>query len=170
MGARVYGQSRGYTTIVPPAPGHTPGRNRPDIRGALGKSVEASPRFTVLYDGTVGLQGLPSVLQPNEAWVDCQTLFEASMQQGITLVYSGAGTCDVFGCQLPRHLVADLESNVSSVAASAYAVAGPVWQAIATLSPGVPLSVTAAKPGIIYTILKFEFSNADAGSVDIMAK
>ena len=170
MGARVYGQSRGYTNIVPPTPGHTPGRTRPDIRGALGKSIEATPRFTILYDGTSGMQGLPSVLGPNEAWIDCQSLYEAEMQQGITLVYEGPGTCDVYGCQLPRHLVADLESSVSSVSASAYAVAGPAWQTIASLAPNVPLSLTAAKPGIIYTILKFEFSASDPGAVYAMAK
>lgn len=111
------------------------------------------PRFTLLFDGTAGQQGLASALPANMAWLDPTTLVRLSMTQlSLTAVYNGAGTCKVYGAMLPSEYSVRVEN---SDGAALVTEASSKFQLITTLNPNVAANLITN--GIAYTLYQFEF-------------
>lgn len=164
MGVRIIGEASHYAQAVPTWSGAALCGIRPGRYGGGSQGRRASvPRFTVLFDGTAGKEGLAAALPANEAWLDPTVMVHpGETQVAINAMYTGAGSCKVYGAMLPADYA---QKVVGSEGAALVTEATGKWEEIATLLPNVAANLFGTD-GINYTLYRFEFlTSSQAGSV-----
>lgn len=173
MGVRVISSARNFAPMqatLRGGPGSgSLGAPRGLPPGRLHERRHSTPRMTLLFDGTAGKQGLSQALPANEAWLDPMSMLKfGQTQYSMTASYGGAGTCKVYGAQLP----ADYSVKVEDVDQGPGLVlqAAAVWELITELAPNVAANLFDASKAHVYTLYRFEFlSNTTPGNVVVTA-
>jgi hypothetical protein len=162
MGVRVISEAGHYAPAVPTYIGPFGARGRQG--GTLQGRRSSVPRFTILFDGTAGKEGLAAALPANETWVDPTVLVHpGETQMGLHAMYAGPGTCKIYGAMLPS----DYAQKVSGADGAALVTeASTKWETVVTLNPNVAQNLLSSKSA--YTLYRIEFlTNVQAGSLTL---
>lgn len=131
--------------------------------GSAGRStdpISGNYMMQVIYDGTVGKEGLPAALGANETWIDGSGLYRVGSNFGPTFQNVGPTVCVIHGCQAPR----DYAYNVTAERVTELSTK---WKQLASLNP----TDTWASAGQVFSLFKFVFtvSGVLAGCVEALS-
>lgn len=172
MGVRVVSSARNFSPTYPAVRGG-PGAGSLGIprgipAGRLAERRHSTPRMTLLFDGTAGKEGLSQALPANEAWLDPMSMLKFGLTQySLTASLTGAGTCEVYGAQLPADYSVKVEDP--DIGADLVAEAAPLWESVATLNPNQAVNLFTEN-NVVYTLYRFVFlANTVPGCVVVTA-
>lgn len=170
MGVRIITSAGNFSPAVPTYKG-ADGVWQGVPRGRLQERRHSTPRMTVLFDGTTGKQGLSQALAANECWLDPMSMMKYGMTQySLTGTYMGAGTCVVYGAQLPADYSVKVEDPTNGPILVTQAA--PLWQTITTLNPNVSYNLFESdlQKLLVFTLYRLSFQGTTVpGSVVITA-